>query len=245
MVPVEFCSAWFCPYAQRAWIALNHHRIPYTLIESLEVVHGGYEKKPILLEKNPKGLVPTIIDDKKRVIYESLLCMEYVDEVGLNNNGNTKSLLPGDAMERARLRLQSDWVNKNLCSLFYKVLMPTDTQEESFKSLVENIKTFTQEMKGPYYNGDDLSIVDIAAFPWCMRLFLLEEYFGDRFKIEEDPTLTRFWEWKERVAALEAVKSTIASREKYVSVYERYRAGHAGSKVADAVMAGKQAHDID
>eukprot|EP00397_Hematodinium_sp_SG-2012_P037460 GEMP01040603.1.p1 GENE.GEMP01040603.1~~GEMP01040603.1.p1 ORF type:complete len:246 (-),score=53.52 GEMP01040603.1:1069-1806(-) len=245
MAPLEFCSAWFCPYAQRAWIALNHHRIPYTLIESLEVVPGGYRKAPLLLEKNPNGLVPTIIDDKKRTIYESLLCVEYVDELAKDSD-TAPSLLPGDAMERANLRLKANWANKHLCSPFYKVLMPTGTREESFKLLMEDIRTFAKEIVGPYYLGEQLSIVDIAAFPWAMRMFILEEFFGEQYRLSpSDPTLIPFLQWKNSVAALDAVKTTIGKNEDYVTVYERYRDNCAGSKVADAVMAGKQAHDIE
>ena len=61
-VKVRFYSAWFCPYAQRAWMVLNNLGISHTLIESLEVDEAShaYKKNTRLLEINPKGLVPTL-----------------------------------------------------------------------------------------------------------------------------------------------------------------------------------------
>ena len=53
---LKFYTSWFCPYAQRAWITLEHHNIDYELIEA----YDGNNKVPRLLELNPKGQVPTI-----------------------------------------------------------------------------------------------------------------------------------------------------------------------------------------
>jgi len=52
---LEFFSAWFCPYAQRAWIALEHHGLKYNKVEGLlpdapGQDFKGYKKHPRLLE---------------------------------------------------------------------------------------------------------------------------------------------------------------------------------------------------
>ena len=52
---LEFFSAWFCPYAQRAWIALEHHGLKYNKVEGLlpdapGQDFKGYKKHPKLLE---------------------------------------------------------------------------------------------------------------------------------------------------------------------------------------------------
>lgn len=66
MRPVNFFSAWFCPYAQRAWLTLEHYQIPYNFIEALTVHQKqhdddpGFSKSPRLLEINHKGQVPTL-----------------------------------------------------------------------------------------------------------------------------------------------------------------------------------------
>eukprot|EP00438_Fugacium_kawagutii_P028710 Skav229184 [mRNA] locus=scaffold1004:268023:268682:- [translate_table: standard] len=116
---LEFFSAWFCPYAQRAWIALEHHGLKYSKVEGLlpdapGQDFKGYKKHPRLLELNPKGLVPTLCEDGMPPVYESAICVEYIDELAAGR-GNS-SLMPGSPAERAALRLKVDWINKILGS---------------------------------------------------------------------------------------------------------------------------------
>lgn len=153
---LEFFSAWFCPYAQRAWIALEHHGLKYSKVEGLLPDAPGqdfksYKKHPRLLEltfdlmlrwqlfsflsifsgrqewdagshtrssclsfgRNPKGLVPTLCEDGMPPVYESAVCVEYIDELAARGGGNS-SLMPGSPAERAALRLKVDWINKIL-----------------------------------------------------------------------------------------------------------------------------------
>ena len=60
--PLRFFSAWFCPYAQRAWIALEHTGVPFERIEALKLNddRNSYWKDERLIAVNPKGLVPTL-----------------------------------------------------------------------------------------------------------------------------------------------------------------------------------------
>lgn len=102
---MNFYSAWFCPYAQRAWLTLEHHKIPFEYVESLTVKDDqkegdhGYQKNPRLLELNPKGLVPTLefppqynfpksvqLEKLKQVgnslvLSESIDCIEFLNDV--------------------------------------------------------------------------------------------------------------------------------------------------------------------
>ncbi len=78
----RYLSAWFCPFAHRATIALEHHksRVSYEWVEAL-----GWEKRPNrdgitgtdhewwyhwkseeLTKYNPSALVPTLIDQTDR-----------------------------------------------------------------------------------------------------------------------------------------------------------------------------------
>jgi hypothetical protein len=56
-------SAWFCSFAQRAWIAFNELGISCEHVESLTIdPHTKvYIKSPELLQRNLKGLVPTLV----------------------------------------------------------------------------------------------------------------------------------------------------------------------------------------
>ena len=83
--PLTLYSAWFCPYAQRAWLALLHRGVPFVRVESLSHPDGPaapYTKLPALLAANPRGLVPTLVDGGGRVCGESLVVLELVSEAG-------------------------------------------------------------------------------------------------------------------------------------------------------------------
>lgn len=74
---LRYLSAWFCPYAHRATLALEHHagRVDYEWVEALgweqredkdDVTGTGKEwwyhwKSPELERTNPSALVPTLI----------------------------------------------------------------------------------------------------------------------------------------------------------------------------------------
>ena len=94
--------------AQRAWIALNHRKIPYTWVEALDWhPDGEYKKVPLLLEANPNGLIPTIIGPEKKVVNESLVCIEFADDLASVGIGDPNvRLLPADPYDRARCRIQ-------------------------------------------------------------------------------------------------------------------------------------------
>ena len=65
--------------------------------------------------RNPKGLVPTLCEDGMPPVYESAVCVEYIDELAQRSGGNLdRTLMPGSPAERAALRLKVDWINKSL-----------------------------------------------------------------------------------------------------------------------------------
>ena len=94
---MTYYSAWFCPFAHRATLALERHRcfLSYELVESLgwekrsktnEEIKTKHEnwyhyKSPDLLKANPLGMVPTIKDEFNNVITESIVCIQYIDEI--------------------------------------------------------------------------------------------------------------------------------------------------------------------
>ncbi|GJP37355.1 hypothetical protein CLOM_g21770 [Closterium sp. NIES-68] len=53
---VRLFSAWFCPFAQRAWIALEAKGVKYEYIEV-----DPYAKPAELMAVNPRGLVPALL----------------------------------------------------------------------------------------------------------------------------------------------------------------------------------------
>jgi glutathione S-transferase len=132
----RYLSAWFCPYAHRATLALEHHAatVDYEWVEALgwnqqkdenNVTGTGKEwfyhwKADELKRVNPSALVPTLIPvvdnqvDESKVVFESLVCIDYVDAVS-GATGKDR-LVSEDPYEAARSRIWMDRVNRDCCS---------------------------------------------------------------------------------------------------------------------------------
>jgi len=84
----------FCPFVHRVWISLEHKGLNYQYIE-VDV----YRKPKLLLDINPRGLVPALRHGDWGS-YESTVLMEYLEDL---NQG--RPLLPSDPKLRAHSRL--------------------------------------------------------------------------------------------------------------------------------------------
>ncbi len=100
----KFYNGWFCPFAQRAWIALVHKGVKFEYIEQ-----DPYNKSPEWLAINPVGLVPAIVHNGN-TIRESSICIEYVDEAWPEG----RRIMPRDPFERAHQRMWSDHITKRV-----------------------------------------------------------------------------------------------------------------------------------
>jgi glutathione S-transferase len=170
----RYLSAWFCPFAHRATLALEHHaeRIDYEWVEALgweqrddknDVTKTGKEwwyhwKSDELKQSNPSALVPTLIpldttsthEDKpdiSKAVYESLVTVDYIDEVS-GASGKDRLVPMGDPFEAARVRIWADRVNRECCSPYYGVLVRTEEEErmEHFEKLIKGLKSFSKEL---------------------------------------------------------------------------------------------------
>ncbi len=229
---LNFYCAWFSPSGQRAWIALAHKGVDFEYIEQ-----DPYDKNPEWLAINPRGLVPAIVYNGKSV-YESPVCIEYVDELWPNTN----SLLPRDPYDRAMVRIWCDHITKKIVPPFYAMLLKENHAErdQCKTELIKQTLQITNAMSkdGPYFRGKDFGMVDIMLFPHALRFdHILKEYRG--FEIPKDSQFKRFHEWFDAVAQLDSVKATIQPRQKLVDKYKRYAENTAQTEVAEAIRKGQ------
>ena len=271
-VPLTYFSAWFCPFAHRATLALEHHSgaVPYKWQESLGWEAGkaptGREnfeageradwyyhwKSPELLAANPLGMVPTLLDPSSgNVVVESQVAIEFIDELAAANGSSASPLLPPDLYERARARVAADRVNKTVCSAYYRVLVRTDHGErlQAFSDLLEGLRDFTRGLRGHYYSGDDgLGLVDCVLLPYAYRLYVLAHYRGPEFEVPgsgEDGLWDAYQGWLSRCLALPHVARTLPDKQRYLEHVKKYAEGKARSKVGNAVRSGRAAHEYD
>ena len=229
----KFYNAWFCPFAQRAWIALLEKGVEFEYVEI-----DPYNKTPEWLAVNPRGLVPAIVHEG-RSVYESAVCIEYVDEAWHTG----KHLLPSDPYQRARTRIWSDHVTSKIQSPFYRLLMKREEGErgEAKADLLGALQQLVAEMdpEGPFFGGKTLGMVDIMLAPYSCRFgTVLKHYRGFEVPREPETTWQRYHTWWSAVEQHPSVKETLPDVDKLLASYQRYADDTAQSEVAKAVRKG-------
>lgn len=99
---------WASPFGMRARIALAEKGIEYEYKEQ-----NLSDKSPMLLKMNPvKKQIPVLIHNGKPIC-ESLIIVQYIDEVW----NNKSPLLPSDPYQRAHALFWADYVDKKVKAL--------------------------------------------------------------------------------------------------------------------------------
>ena len=219
----------FCPFVHRVWISLEHKGLDYQYIE-VDV----YRKPKLLLDINPRGLVPALRHGDWGS-YESTVLMEYLEDL---NQG--QPLLPKDPKLRASSRLWSDHVNRHIIPAFYRYLQAqnADDQVKFATELREQISKLVDaaDAQGPFFLGADMTFVDVQFAPWIVRMEkVLKPYRG-----WPDPEPGSRWEkWVRAVENAEPVKKTTSDDQLYLDSYERYAENRPNtSQVREAINSG-------
>ncbi|KAL4064249.1 glutathione S-transferase [Scleroderma yunnanense] len=225
-----FYSGWFCPFNQRVWIALEERGILYQYKEV-----NPYKKEKHFLEINPKGLVPAV-EYKEKALYESLILLEFLEDAYPSYSPN---LLPSDPYERAYERIWVDHIAKAIVPAWMRLLMAQpnerEKQDSARKELYEAQKRLLNEVKGPYFAGEQFTLVDVAIAPWIVRDYVLAENRG--YKWED---VGNGWvKYAEALSSRDSVRRTTSDRDKHQATYDRYLRGEAQSEAAKAIRAGK------
>ncbi|KAH6857147.1 glutathione S-transferase [Chaetomium sp. MPI-CAGE-AT-0009] len=270
--PLQLYGGWFCPFVQRAWIVLAEKRIPHQYVEI-----NPYRKEKAFLELNPRGLVPTLAvgeedefagagagagldgatEKRKRVLYESTVICEYLDEAYADEGLHGGRLMPERVFERARCRLWMDHVVTRVVPKFYRLLQHTEGKgysiEEARGEFLAGLKAFAKEMvdsgsgrDGPWFLGARFSLVDVMLAPWAKRLFLIDHYKPGGVGIpkkgergEDEEAWARWDTWFSAVVERESVKATWSEDEKYIEAYKRYADDTTSSEVGQATRQGR------
>ncbi|XP_027073212.1 probable glutathione S-transferase parC [Coffea arabica] len=193
-------------FSMRVQVALAEKGIEYENKEE-----DLANKSPLLLEVNPvHKKIPVLIHNGKPVC-ESLIIVQYIDEVWHDKN----PLLPSDPYQRAQARFWADFVDKKVYDCGRRIWATKGEEKEAAKKeFIGIMKTLEGELGNkPYFGGEDFGYVDVALIPfYCW--FHAYENFGN-FKTEtECPKLV---EWAKRCMQRESVSKSLADPHK---IYE-------------------------
>jgi len=166
---IAFYYASGSPFAWRVWLGLEHKSLPYDL-KSMSFSDGSL-KTPEYLEINPRGKVPTIVDDGFS-LYESATILEYLDEQYPDSGA---ALFPGNTKNRAHVRrlineadLYLDQANRKL--LLQILFTKKEEWDETIigsgrQAVAAELDRFETMFSGDYFAGE-LSAADFTIYPF-------------------------------------------------------------------------------
>jgi len=160
-------AAW-CPYCQKVWLQLEEKRIPY---EVKKVPLSCYGDKPSwFLDVCPSGMLPVAKIDGQ-IITESNDIMSALEE----KFPDYKPLIPKDKRDYVQRFLR---LERQLFSVWFQWLRsPFDARMDFELILTDVEKALGMFTEGPYFLGEDISIVDIMFTPFLERMSASLPYF--------------------------------------------------------------------
>lgn len=133
------------------------------------------DKPDWFLQISPHGKVPVLKVDEA-CLFESNAIAEFLEEEV------APKLHPSDPIKRARNRAWTDFVptfSKAVSGIYYAQDEATlNTMLESAKAPLAKLEQAISDERGnsgPYFNGDNISLVDAAYAPFFQRLSMVEE----------------------------------------------------------------------
>jgi len=162
------------------------------------------QKRPEHLRRNPYGKIP-VIDDDGKILFESCIINEYLDEKYPN-----PPLMPKDPFLRGRGRILVDYALNYLHEPYWALRGEMLKKESERNAVVMDEKRRTlrklleylEEALGdkPYFLGD-FSLTDIAVIPRFLRM----ETYGAM----PAPTLPKLSQWLDRMKERSSVQAIL------------------------------------
>ncbi|KAL5058056.1 hypothetical protein RYX36_029660 [Vicia faba] len=208
------------PFVARVDIALKLKGIEYEYV--LEKL-GNFSDA--LIKYNPVyKKVPVLVHNEKP-ISESILILEYIDETWKQN-----PILPSDPYKRALARFWSNFIDDKFLGAVRKATSSHDEKEreESFKEVEVALQFLEDELKGKFFGGEQIGIVDITAVFIAFWFPVIQEAAGLKlFSSEKYPKL---YKWSEDFNNHPVVKEQLPPRETLLSFFKARFESLAASK---------------
>ena len=212
MESIKIYSSARCPYAQRTRMLMIEKEIPFELTEV------DLRNKPDwFLAVSPYGKVPVIVDDGQ-TIYESAIINEYLDE-----KYKSIPMMPEEPVERAKARIWMDYCTNKYLTLSRKLLVDHGNEElqtENKKKMKESLiyieqECFEKNANGPFWLGNNISLVDLHYAPFFERFGAFKELFG----VEWPEECIKISDWWSAIQKRDSYKMTVLPTEEHVDLY--------------------------
>ncbi len=165
MAKIELFSANEVPYAQRVRLALLEKRLDFLHTE-IDLAN----KPEWFLVISPLGEV-SVIRHEDRFIADSMVILEYLEDVF-----PTPSLRPEDPAKRALIRFWIEFADEKLAPAMLRCIAASENEAEEATAKLRDLVVFIEREgmarlgRGPYWLGQEVSLVDLALYPFFERL---------------------------------------------------------------------------
>ena len=191
-----------CPYSHRSRFVLFEKGMDFE-IRDVDL----FSKPEEIMVMNPYGQVPILVE-RDLILYESNIINEYIDE-----RFPHPQLMPGDPVDRARVRLILFNFEKELFAHVNTLEQTTgkkghDKEQEKARTHIRDRLTQLAPvfLKNKYMLGENFSMLDVAIAPLLWRL----DYYGIELSKNAAPLL----KYAERIFSRPAYIEALTPSEK-------------------------------
>ncbi len=190
-----------CPFVQRAAIALLEKDVPF---ERRNIDLGN--KPDWFLQLSPLGKVPLLLVDDDTVLFESAAIAEYINDL----TGAT--LLASEALTRSHQRAWIEFASTTIGTIGKLYTAPDiDAFDSARATLSDKWRLLENALEenlgnGPYFSGENFSLVD-AAFAPVFRYFDVIETLSDIDFFADVPNLRA---WRNVLATRPSVQQAVS-----------------------------------
>ncbi len=193
---LELVSHHLCPYVQRSVITLLEKSIVH------KRTYIDLSNKPSWFKEiSPTGKVPLLKVNNESILFESAVICEFLDEV------TPGTLHPQDPTQKAKHRAWNEFASNTLNDIgrLYNAKSKT-LFDEACTALTDRFSRIEPEITGPYFNGEQFSMVDAAYGPVFRYFDVLDTYLP--FDIFNN--LPKVKAWRSNLASRPSIQQAVA-----------------------------------
>ncbi|XP_011086420.1 glutathione S-transferase U17-like [Sesamum indicum] len=203
---VKVIGSCVSPFAVRTMIAFNIKCVEYKLIEE-----NIFNKSALLLKSNPIYKKIPVLIHGQRPICESLVILQYIDEVWASG----PPILPSDPYGRAIARFWAAYIDDKFFAAQYAILKAGGEEgqkaaavEEATQILVLLEDAFTKCSKGrKFFGGDRIGYVDIALGSFLAWIRVIQKMCG--VSLLDECKTPMLFQWAQHFCADAAVQDVL------------------------------------
>lgn len=223
---LKLYCAWYCPFAQRAWMGLLHKGLDFEYIEVdpfresawwRDISRGRSTVPVIVTQDSPESAATTIVDSTRIV--------EYLDDLV----PDVHPLYPTTPNEKAEARFWIDHVNERVVPHIYGFLRadkPGEDREKSRTALLDGMQPLVETMSasGPYFFGAKMTAMDLLLVPFSYRIDALLGHYRDFSLPDTGKAWPNYHRWYASMLETDIFRKTATDHADYRSrLIEHYR----------------------